>query len=301
MSPLHERRRYEVRHLTEYSYEDDVTMSFERAMLRPRTTPQQEVLEHAVEILPEPDLLEESVDAFDNFTHYVEISTPHQLLAVHKRSVLQVQWPAVDLAALDSWTVDSAARSLATDPAVCAFDRVAYTLPSRLVTLGAAEKAFAAGLLPQTLPLGQAIERVIGEIYDAFDYKKGVTSVATTLPEVIAARAGVCQDFAHLAAAAFRVVGLPARYVSGYIETSPPPGREKLEGSDATHAWVSVMVPGGHWVDLDPTNNHLADSRYLVTAWGRDFRDVSPLKGIIVTDGKRSSLRVAVTVTRLED
>ena len=109
----------------------------------------------------------------------------------------------------------------------------------------------------------------------------------TTLPELLDLRQGVCQDFTHLALGCLRAVGLPARYVSGYLETAPPPGQPRLEGSDASHAWASVMVPGGGWVDLDPTNDHLADSRYVVTAWGRDFRDVSPLKGVVFTEAER--------------
>ena len=117
--------------------------------------------------------------------------------------------------------------------------------------------------------------------------------------EVWEAGAGVCQDIAHLTLGALRHIGIPARYVSGYVETSPPPGQEKLEGSDASHAWTSVLVPGGEWIDLDPTNDHFADSRYIVTAWGRDFRDVSPLKGVIYTESKKSKLEVKVDVFRV--
>lgn len=296
----HSRRRYEVRHRTQYSYEEDVTASFERAMLRPRETAQQRVLEHSVFIQPSPDVLDESVDAFGNYTHYVEISTPHTELVVLKSAVVEIEWPEKDLAALDRWTVGSAAEAIRGDAAVDAFDLSAYTLPSRMVTFDRDVRAFAVGLLPEGKPLGEAIGDVYRQIYAGFEYKQGATSVSTTLPEVLAARAGVCQDFAHLAVAAFRVAGLPSRYVSGYIETTPPPGQVKLAGSDASHAWVSVMVPGGRWVDLDPTNNHLADSRYIVTAWGRDYRDISPLKGIIFTEGSGSKLTVAVDVTRLD-
>lgn len=295
----HTRRRYEVRHVTRYRYEEDVTASFERAMLRPRETPQQRVLEHAIEITPEPDRLDESLDAFGNYTHYVEISTPHTELTVLKRSLIEIEWPLADLSSLNRWTVRSAADALAADPAVDAFERAAATLPSRMVTLEREVREFAAALLPDDRPLGEAIEAVYREIHAGFRYDQGATSVSTTLPELLHARAGVCQDFAHLGVACFRAVGLPARYVSGYIETTPAPGTVKLEGSDASHAWVSVMVPGGGWVDLDPTNNHLADSRYIVTAWGRDYRDVSPLKGIIFTEGKGSTLSVAVDVTRV--
>lgn len=296
----HSRRRYEVRHRTRYSYEADVTTSFERAMLRPRETPHQRVLEHTIEITPEPDLVDESLDAFGNYTHYVEIATPHTELVVAKRSVLEVEWPQVDLAALNRWTVATAAEALTSDPTIDAFQHAAHTLPSRMATLQDPVREYAAGLLPGHRPLGEAIGAVHHEIHAGFTYSQGVTSVSTTLPELLASRAGVCQDFAHLAVSCFRAAGLPARYVSGYIETTPAPGTAKLEGSDASHAWVSVQVPGGAWVDLDPTNNHLADSRYLVTAWGRDYRDVSPLKGIIFTEGSGSKLSVAVDVTRLD-
>ncbi len=299
MTDHHSRRRYEVKHRTRYTYTDDVTTSFERAMLRPRETALQTVLEHDIVISPEPDLLEESLDAFGNWTHYVEITTPHTELVVAKRSVVEIAWPLPDLAALNRWTVRSAAEALASDPAVDAFEHAAYTLPSRLATREQAVLDFAASVLPPERPLGEAIEAMHRDIYSGFTYAQGVTSVATTLPEVLASRAGVCQDFAHLGVAAFRAAGLPARYVSGYIETAPAPGTVKLEGSDASHAWVGVQVPGGDWVDLDPTNNHLADSRYIVTAWGRDYRDVSPLKGIIFTEGSGSSLTVAVDVKRL--
>lgn len=295
----HSRRRYEVRHRTAYTYSDDVTASFERAMLRPRETEHQKVLDHAIEISPEPDRLDESVDAFGNWTHYVEISTPHTELVVAKRTIVEIAWPLADLAALNAWTVESAAAFLRTAPDVDPFEHAAYTLPSTMVTLEDEVRAFAHVLLPGNRPLGEAIEAVYREIYSGFTYSQGVTSVSTTLPEVLAARAGVCQDFAHLGVACLRAVGLPARYVSGYIETTPAPGTVKLEGSDASHAWVGVLTPGG-WVDLDPTNNHLADSRYIVTAWGRDYRDVSPLKGIIFTEGSGSTLTVAVDVKRLD-
>jgi transglutaminase-like putative cysteine protease len=147
--------------------------------------------------------------------------------------------------------------------------------------------------------LGEALVGLYSTIYRDFKYELGATSVRTTLPELLRLRKGVCQDFAHLAVGCLRSVGLPARYVSGYVETSPPPGQPKLEGSDASHAWTSVLVPGGEWIDLDPTNDHFADSRYIVTAWGRDFRDVSPLKGVVYTESKKSTLEVKVDVFRV--
>lgn len=290
-------RRYEVRHSTVYTYEKPVTSSFGRGCLRPRATVTQTVAEHQLRIDPEPQVHDEHVDVLGNHSSYLEIHTDHTRLEVTKTSVIDVDWPRVDLDELDEWTVEGAA-----DEVKERFDAVEvglYTLPSELVELSGPVRDFARTLVWPERPLGQAIHAVFHEIYTGFRYAKGVTTTSTTLPELLAARAGVCQDFAHLAVACFRAAGLPARYVSGYIETAPPPGKQKLAGSDATHAWVSALTPIG-WIDLDPTNDHLADSRYIVTAWGRDFRDVSPLKGVIFTDGGSSTLSVAVDVTRLD-
>ncbi|MCH8626748.1 transglutaminase family protein [Arsenicicoccus piscis] len=301
----HTPRRYEVRHETAYTYDDDVTASYGRACLRPRLTPHQAVQSHDISIEPEPDVLGEHVDFFGNFSHYVEILRPHQSLVVTKRSVVEVDWPAVDLDELDAFTVASAAERLRTDPLVDPVEAETYLLPSPLVSFEAEVHEYASSHLWPDRPLGEAILALTRGIYSDFRYTKGATTTKTTLPEIITSREGVCQDFAHLASACLRVHGLPARYVSGYIETVPPPGKPKLAGSDATHAWTSVMVPrpggGSMWVDLDPTNDHLADSRYIVTAWGRDFRDVSPLKGVIFTESKKSTLKVGVDVIRLPD
>lgn len=296
----HTARRYEVRHRTEYCYADDVTTSFARAFLTPRATAHQQVLEHRVEVTPEVDVHEVHVDLFGNNSHYLEIHTPHRLLSVRKVSVVEVAWPWIDLSAI-TMTVGQAASRMVTDPDLDQVERAAYLLPSKLVDLSRAVREFGLSLVWPQRHLGEAIEAVYHRIYADFSYRKGATNTKTTLPEIIAARTGVCQDFAHLAVACFRAQGIPARYVSGYIETAPPPGKPKLEGSDATHAWASVYVPGVGWVDLDPTNNHLADSRYIVTGWGRDFRDVSPLKGVIFTESAESTLEVAVDVIRLDD
>lgn len=294
-------RRYEVRHVTEYAYQDDVNASFGRACLRPRTAPGQRVIEHTIEVAPTPDVLDEHVDLFGNFSHYLEIGEPHTRLTVIKRSVVEIATPRIDLDALNRWTVAQASAELAEDTALDPLEHALYRLPSGLVDLGPEVRAYAATLAWPDRPLGDAIAAVTRAIFRDFAYVKGATTTRTTLPQLLAARKGVCQDFAHLAVGVLRSAGLPARYVSGYIETAPPPGQAKLEGSDATHAWASVQVPGGAWVDLDPTNDQLSDSRYVTTAWGRDFHDVSPLKGVIFSESATSRLRVAVDVTRLPD
>jgi transglutaminase-like putative cysteine protease len=290
--------RYEVRHRTTYTYDADVEACYERGPLRLRETPQQQVESHSVSVTPEPDFVTEHTDHFGNNTQYLEIRTPHTELVVDKRTVVTVDWPVIDLAALDVHTVAEVARSTAGDPDA-PLVHTAYRLPSRLVDIGPEVIAYAAPILSPDRPFGEALAGLYEAIYTGFRYEKGATSVRTTLPELLELRAGVCQDFAHVALGCLRWAGLTARYVSGYVETTPPPGRPKLAGSDATHAWVSVLGSDGTWVDLDPTNNHVADSRYIVTAWGRDFADVSPLKGVVFTASATSRLTVGVDVIRL--
>ena len=292
-------RRYRVRHTTTYDYDADVVGCYERGFLSLRDTPHQQVVSLDVDVHPEPDILATHLDFFGNESYYVEVRTRHTTFSATMTAQVDVEWPKTDVAQLNQWTIAQAAALVAGPEGPDPVNAAAYLLPSPLIELGPEVEAFAARLLPPERPLGEALADLFGTIYREFDYKKGATSVKTTLPEILALRAGVCQDFAHLAIGALRSVGLPARYVSGYIETFPPPGQEKLEGSDATHAWASVWTPGGQWVDLDPTNDHFADSRYVVTAWGRDFRDVSPLKGIIFTESKKSTMDVAVDVRRL--
>ncbi|SED39696.1 Transglutaminase-like enzyme, putative cysteine protease [Nocardioides exalbidus] len=292
-------RSYEVRHRTTYTYSGDVTTCYERGFLRPRETPSQRVVGNEVRISPEPHLVSEHTDHFGNRSFYVEVRSPHQVLEVTKTSVVHVDWPEVDLDALDRWTVGSAAAEVArTGDPVAVSD---HLLPSPLVEVDDAVRAYAALHLAPERPLGEALVGLTHAIFGDFDYRPGTTNVRTTLQELLEERRGVCQDFTHLALGCLRAAGLPGRYVSGYLETAPPPGKEKLEGADASHAWASVLVPGGSWVDLDPTNDHLADSRYVVTAWGRDFRDVSPLKGVIYTESTSSTLDVGVDVTRLPE
>ncbi len=300
MSELHGRRRYQVVHKTAYTYDLPVTTSYGRGCLRPRASTQQTLLEHLLTVEPAPRIVDETRDLFGNHTHYFEIHTDHERFEVVKDSTVEVEWPEVDLSALDEYTVADAARTLRADSTLDPVETALYTLPSRHVELSGPVRAFAEQAIPDRRPLGEAIEALYREIYSGFTYTKGATTVNSTLSEVLVTRAGVCQDFAHLAVACFRAMGLPARYVSGYIETTPPAGEQKLAGSDATHAWVSVLTPGAGWVDLDPTNNHLADSRYIVTAWGRDFRDVSPLRGVIFTEATKSTLSVAVDVVPLD-
>lgn len=294
-----EPRRYRVRHRTAYDYAHPVIRCYERGFLGLRPTATQQVVTSGVTVDPAPTIVTERIDWLGNPSHYVEVQEPHTSLTVTKDAVVDVAWPRVDLGALDRWTVASAVAHLdaESDP----WERAVFRLPSAAVGTHPEVAAYARRFLADSDGLGTALHRLLVGIHRDFEFRSGATTVSTTLPQLLEIGAGVCQDFAHLALGALRSVGLPARYVSGYIETTPPPGQERLEGADASHAWVSVLTPTGAWVDLDPTNDHFCDSRYIVTAWGRDYRDVSPLKGLIYTQGDAatsSTLRVEVDVRR---
>lgn len=294
MSTRYGPHRYRVSHVTRYSYDDVLEAVYNRGVLRPRDTPSQRVIAAEVVASPESDQLTTHLDYFGNHSVYLESRAPATEMTVSAVSLVDVDWPEPDLPALNRWTVAEASELLAerSDPVEFA----EFTLPSPLVAVGARVRAYAAEVLAPSRPLGEAIDALTHRIHSDFTYRKGATSVKTTLGELLELRQGVCQDFAHLAVGCLRAVGLPARYVSGYLETAPPPGRPKLRGADATHAWAAVLTPTGDWLDLDPTNDHFADSRYIVTAWGRDFSDVSPLRGVVFTEASSSDLAVEVDV-----
>lgn len=289
--------RYRVRHVTRYTYDDVLEACYNRGLLQPRETPTQRVLASDVVATPPSDLMASHLDYFGNHSLYLETREPTTELTVAATSVVEVNWPEPDLAGLDAWTVAGAAAELAAS--LDAVELAEFTLPSPLVAIGTKVHAYAASELRPERPLGEALTALLHRIHDDFGYRQGTTSVRTTLAELLELRQGVCQDFAHLAVGCLRSVGLPARYVSGYLETAPAPGKEKLQGADATHAWASVLTPRGDWLDLDPTNDHFADSRYIVTAWGRDFSDVSPLRGVVFTEAATSDLVVEVDVDPL--
>lgn len=292
-------RTYQVRHRTEYNYEEKVTGSYGRTHLTPRDLPSQTCSVSELDVSPRPDIITEHVDHFGNVSHYVELHSAHTRLVITATNTVTVRRVVPDLTLLNGWTVADAVSAIGEQ--ADRVDAVAYALPSRKVPRSPAVTAYAEGKLLPSRPLGEALLSLTHEIHSDFTYKSGVTSVNTTLDDLLRKRVGVCQDFAHLMIGCLRSVGLPTRYVSGYLETRPPKGSPRLEGADASHAWVSVLTPSHGWVDLDPTNNKQPDSRYIVAAWGRDFADVTPMKGVIFTEGKSSTLDVGVDVIRLDE
>jgi len=289
-------RTYRLVHRTEYEYEDEVTASYGRAHLVPRTLPGQRCRSASIAVDPAPRELREHTDFFGNRSTYFAVSTSHSHLSVTAQSVVEVSRSTRSLAALDgvAWA-DVRDRLRARD------DLAPDLLHARPFVLASPSighwPEVAAYALPSFVPggrLGEAVADLMSRIYADFAYVAGSTTVRTTLPELLARREGVCQDFAHLGVGCLRSVGLAARYVSGYVETIPPPGRQRLQGADASHAWVSVFAPGLGWIDVDPTNDKLVDDRYIVLAYGRDYSDVPPLRGVIFTESSKSTMRVMV-------
>ena len=286
-------RRYRLTHTTEYSYGDDVAHSYGRAHLVPRTTATQECVSSDVRVEPAPIEQRDHLDYYGNTSTYFAVFSWHRSLRV--RSVSEIEVSAPDRSALDSitWTDALAARD-------SEMRLREFAINSPLARSTPPVASFAAPSFVPGATLGQVVGDLNDRIHAGFRYVSGSTNVRTTLEQLLEQRKGVCQDFAHLAVASLRSAGLAARYVSGYLETNPPPGQPKLQGADATHAWAEVAVPGHGWVGLDPTNNKLVDDGYVVTAWGRDYSDVPPLKGVIVTDAAESKLRVSVDLVRID-
>jgi transglutaminase-like putative cysteine protease len=285
--------RYQLVHRTEYRYDAEVTASYGRAHLTPRSIEGQRCLSSRLDVFPGVAERHEHQDFFGNLSTYFVVSTPHEKLSVTATSTVLVDRVAPDPAALEQpWeTVRDALPSTA--------EERGFLLPSPMILLDEAVRAYAREAFGTGRPLGESLVAILAAIRRDFTYKSGATTIKTTVPEVLAKRSGVCQDFAHLVVGGLRSLGLAARYVSGYLETSPPPGQPKLRGADASHAWVSVFVPGHGWVDIDPTNNQFVDDRYVIASWGRDYGDVPPLKGVIETEAKQSTMHVSVDLSVL--
>ena len=290
---------FEVVHRTTYHYDEPVSQSYGRIHLTPRDLEHQQRRDHRVEIFPRPDVVDEHADLYGNASAYFEVSTPHHILEVTATSLVEVLGrpaPPAD----GGPTCEEVAALLHSGTSVDVLAARPFAIGSPLAPVAASTRQYGEASLRPGRPVVDAVVDLMGRVAADFVYAPGATSVTTTLDEVLAVRRGVCQDFAHLVISACRSAGLAARYVSGYLETDPPPGRPRLRGVDASHAWASVFVPGFGWLDVDPTNDQLVDERYVVTGWGRDYADVAPLKGVIFSEGGDSSMAVSVDLRRVE-
>jgi transglutaminase-like putative cysteine protease len=290
---------YRVVHRTEYVYESEVSSSYGELYVLPLDAPTQVCRSSRVRIEPEPHNYRERTDFYGNRAAYFAVLEPHTRLSVTAESTVDVTRPAsLPLAVDQPW--DTIRDRLRLDPDDDAFDARGFLLDSPKVVVSPAVAAYAAESFPAGRPLTEALTDLAARIHADFAYEPGATSVRTTLTELLECRKGVCQDFAHLAVGCLRSVGLAGRYVSGYLETVPPPGRPRLVGADVSHAWASVFVPDAGWVDVDPTNDRFVSDRYVTTACGRDYGDVSPVKGVIYTESTKNELHVSVDVAPLE-
>lgn len=290
--------RYRVWHRTAYTYSKPVQDSVGQFHLMPRELPWQRVEASDVAVDPAPGDLAADTDYFGNASTYFHLTDPHAELTITSSSDVTVEVPDYDADALaQPWEL---ARPILHPHLPGAWSATEYALESVRVQHVPEAAEYGAVSLTPGRPIGEAATDLIERIFRDFDYDKTATTVTSTVADAMRARAGVCQDFAHVALACLRSHGVAARYVSGYLATQPPPGKERVFGADASHAWLAVWLPGtDQWLAIDPTNNQWANDRYVTVAWGRDYGDVSPVKGIIFTKAKRSTLRVSVDVAPL--
>jgi transglutaminase-like putative cysteine protease len=290
--------RYRVRHETVYNYGGNVAHSHQLLHLTPRNTGQQTCHRRDLTLSPQPSARREDVDAFGNLVTRLEYDLPHDRLEVLAEVGVEVRHAAaIDASASEPWETVQKALIFSGKPVPDAWlDAFRYRVESSYVRIKQTFTEYGQDCFLPDRPLLAAAEDLMRKVYRDFKYAPGSTNIRTSAIEAFVARRGVCQDFAHIMIGCLRSRGLAARYVSGYLRTLPPPGADAAYvGADASHAWVSVFCPPFGWVDLDPTNDMRVGTGHIIIAWGRDFGDVSPLRGVIVGGGRhRLSVRVSV-------
>ena len=288
--------RYTITHVTTYEYTEPVSLCQNVAHLSVRACARQRSERSVLAISPDPAVIEERADYFGNPVHYFTVQEPHRELTVRAEHRVAVA-PGPGTNATPPW--EAVRGRLRHDRGPVWLDAYQFAFDSRYAAAGAPYREFALASFVPGRPILEAALHLMNRVHGGFVYDPRATTVATPVAEVFETRRGVCQDFAHLLLACFRSLGLAARYVSGYLSTVPPPGRPRLVGADATHAWVSLFCGDAGWVELDPTNNQVPADRHALLAWGRDYDDVSPLKGVVLGGGQHV-VRVSVDV-RTED
>lgn len=296
--------RYHVLHETRYDYGSPVSLSQQQLHLSPRILSWQRIEEQCVEIEPPPSWRRDGQDAFGNPVSWVAFHAPHDALLISSVMTITVE-PHLPKALEDSLPWEEVRDRLAydsTDPHPEDLDATRFLFESPHVRIKHELADYAADCFPPGTPVLVGTKALMAKIFREFKFDPEATTVATPVLEVLEKKRGVCQDFAHLMIACLRSLGLAARYVSGYLLTRPPPGKPRLIGADASHAWVSVYAPGSEfgWVDFDPTNNLLPNTEHITLSFGRDFSDISPLRGIILGGGGAEP-EVAVTVFPIDE
>jgi transglutaminase-like putative cysteine protease len=311
--------RYRITHTTHYHYSQAVGLCQNEAKLQPRNFWRQQCQSTRFDILPTPADFIERVDFFGNHLAYFAIQQAHTQLTVTSISEVIVFSKQLNLnlenplsweqarallqetfmhTQLQNQQGQSQQQTNNTEKNLELLDARQYLLDSPMVTTTPELSDYAQSSFLPNRPLVQVVQDLMQRIFKDFTYDPTFTTIATPLSEVLAHRRGVCQDFAHLAIGCLRAYGIAARYISGYIETVTEPGKQRLVGADASHAWFAVFIPGIGWLDFDPTNNTLPHDRHITLAWGRDYSDVTPLKGIAFGGGQHT-LSVSVDVLPL--
>jgi transglutaminase-like putative cysteine protease len=286
--------KYHVTHTTDYQYGDVVPLCHNLLHLRPRDTWRQTCAWNEIEVRPQPAVARERVDFFGNYVTWLSIQEPHGRLTVTSTSEVDVS-PLRLPDGFDGGPWDAVPKQIATRRDDYSLEAMQFTFESPYVPRHESLVTYARPSFAPGRPMLDAVTELTDRIYHDFTFDSNVTTVGTPVLEVLLHRHGVCQDFAHLQVACLRSLGLAARYVSGYLVTKPPPGRPRLVGSDASHAWVSVHFPDFGWLDFDPTNGCLPSDQHVTVGWARDYDDVSPVRGVII-GGQRHYLRVGVDV-----
>ncbi len=272
--------RYRLRHSTLYRYAEPVDLAAHLLHLLPRALPHQHVLASTLSASPVPSRTVSRTDHFGNAVGWMFLEAPHERFTVTLHAEIAVRFPALpDAAATPTWEAVAQAAALGGEAAEFAF-------ASPLAPAEPGAGAYAAASFPPGRPVLAGLLDLTARIRRDFAFRPGSTTIATPVARVLAQRSGVCQDFAHLMIAGLRALGLPARYVSGYLRTRPPQGQPARRGADQSHAWVGAWLGARDgWVDLDPTNDLVAREEHVVLGWGRDFGDVSPARGVILGGG----------------
>ena len=284
--------KYSVRHQTRYLYADQVAISYNRVHSQPRPQEWQTFSQARLSIDPEPAFLAKQTDFFGNPVTFFTVQEPHSELRVTVLFEANVQARTYSQ---EGWSWEELAASLAHPASPSSLEVSQFRFASTWVEVSEPLRRFAAPSFRPGCTVLEGARDLCRRIHADFVFDPEATTIATPVQEVLDSRRGVCQDFAHLFIGAMRSLGLAARYVSGYILTTPPPGQERLQGADAGHAWVSVWAPPLGWVDLDPTNNLLVSDQHVTLAWGRDFHDVSPMRGVVLGGGAQE-VKVGVDV-----
>lgn len=283
---------YRIRHVTTYDYDRPVTGSYGIFHLRPRDLDWQHCLSHQVTITPDKVDLSDHVDLYGNASSFFRAQEPHRLLIIDAVSQVEISAHVIaDDHLAPAWEL---ARPADRHDQSDAWQAMDFVFASPLVDLPDEVAAYAATSFRPGRPLGEAAIDLMHRIHADFTYLSGSSTVTSRVTDLLRTRKGVCQDFAHFMVACLRSQGLAGRYVSGYLATRPPPGQPRLVGADASHAWVHCWVPGGGWLSLDPTNDRLTDEAHATVAYGRDYGDIPPVKGVIFTKAKDSIMKVSV-------